>query len=261
MVQIKPFHASKAGALVGTIMDIRELLRAIYATLGNRADGSSVPLDFAQSRLDGTCTVCNGFGTVIDIVPERMIAPELSLKQGAVLMWAGSYCAPVEMIKQLARMLDIYYDKPLIEQDKRFIDYLLYGYNQRPVSYVYKKKAATAYYRGCVNDLRHMRDAGTKSKGNRKLIHYFTGPVVCPLCEGTKLSPESRSVTIQGRTYAAASQMSVQQLLAFVRRLPSSLDSSDIELAGDLIAELEARLAYLDKIGLKRLIQGTQGTN
>jgi excinuclease UvrABC ATPase subunit len=257
MVQINPFDASKAGALVGTITSIREHLRVIYAMIGNRADGSSVPPGFAEIRLDGTCTVCNGLGTVIDIVPERMIAAELSLKQGAVLMWAGSYCAPVEAIKQLARMLGIYYDKPLIEQDERFIDILLYGYNQRPVSYVYKKKATTAYYRGCVNDLRHMRDAGTKSKGNRKLINYFTGPVVCPLCEGTKLSPESRSVTIQGRSYATVSRMSVPQLLAFIRKLPSSLDTNDLELAGDLIAELEERLAYLDKIGLKRLMQGT----
>jgi excinuclease ABC subunit A len=102
-----------------------------------------------------------------------------------------------------------------------------------------------------------MRDAGTKSKGNRKLINYFTGPVVCPLCEGTKLSPESRSVTIQGRSYATVSRMSVPQLLAFIRKLPSSLDTNDLELAGDLIAELEERLAYLDKIGLKRLMQGT----
>lgn len=259
MVQIKPFIASKTGGHVnvGTITEVREILRAVYAMIGNRADGSSVPLDFAESRLDGTCTVCNGMGTVIDIVPERMIAPELSLKQGAVLLWAGTYCAPVEVIKQLARMLDIYYDKPLVEQDERFINILLYGYNQRPVSYTYKKKTATAYYRGCVNDLRHMRDAGTKSKGNRRLIQYFTGPVACPLCEGTKLSPESRSVTVQGRSYAAASRMSVPQLLTFVRKLPSSIDNNDLELAGDLIAELEARLAHLDKLGLKRLIQGT----
>ena len=53
MVQIQPFDASKASSLVGTIISVREQLRAVYAMIGNRADGSSVPPDFAESRLDG----------------------------------------------------------------------------------------------------------------------------------------------------------------------------------------------------------------
>jgi excinuclease ABC subunit A len=56
-----------------------------------------------------------------------MIAPELSLKHGAVLLWAGTNCGPVSMIKELAKMIGIDFERPLAEQDKRFTDILLWS--------------------------------------------------------------------------------------------------------------------------------------
>jgi len=235
-LQYKKFNAKRAGSLVGTITEVSEYLRLLY-----------------ESRSYGACSACNGTGTLTDVEPSRMIATELSLKHGAVLLWAGTVCKPVSMIKQLAQMIGIDYVKPLAEQDKRFIDILLYGYDKEPVTYVHKKEQLKGFYRGCVNDLRYMRDAGTKSKGNLRAIEYFSGKVNCPECNGSKLSSESLAIKLQGQSFVEVSSLPISDLLLFIRRLPASLDVHELKNSSQLIEEIELRLIYLNNIGLKAL--------
>lgn len=250
----KKFNVKRPGALIGTITEAMDELKRLYATIGMlRAEGGNGPIEpLSEIRPYGACPACERKANH-DLDPARMIAPELSLKNGAVLLWAGTYCGPVEMIKQLAKMLGIDEKKPLAEQNPGFVDILLYGYEQEPVSYVYKKKPATGFYRGCVNDLQYMRDAGTTSKGNLRAIAYFSGPVSCPDCGGTGLNRESLAVAINGMSVAEALSLPVPALLSFVQRLSDALCREEREAVGPVIEELESRLHYLKKIGLASL--------
>jgi excinuclease UvrABC ATPase subunit len=251
----KRFNAKKAGGLVGTITDLSEYIRLLYAMIGKSRDNSRswTSQDFSESSPYGACSACNGTGTVIDIDPSRMIAPELSLKRGAVLLWAGTNCRPVSMIKQLAKMIGIDFESPLAEQDKRFTDILLYGYDKEPVSYVHKNKQLKGFYRGCVFDLRYMRDAGTTSKGNLRAIDFFSGQVKCPKCNRSKLNPESLTMTIHSHSIVKVSRLQISELLLFIQNLPASLDVHELKISSQLIDEIELRLIYLNNIGLKSL--------
>jgi excinuclease UvrABC ATPase subunit len=251
----KRFNTKRAGGLVGTITDVLEYLRLLYAMIGKSRDNSRswTSLDFSESCPYGACSACNGTTTVIDIDPSRMIAPELSLKHGAVLLWAGTNCRPVSKIKQLAKMIGIDFEKPLAEQDKRFTDILLYGYDKEPVSYVHKKKQLNGFYRGCVFDLRYMRDAGTTSKGNLRAIDFFSEQVNCPKCNGSKMDPESLAITIQGQSIVEVSRLPISELLLFIQNLPFSLDEQKLKISSELIDEIKLRLIYLNNIGLKAL--------
>ncbi|MGO4495681.1 hypothetical protein AB4114_07205 [Paenibacillus sp. 2RAB27] len=250
------FNEKRAGSLVGTITAVSEYLRLLYALIGKCRDssGSWTSQNFSANSPYGICTSCNGTETVIDIDPARMIASELSLKHGAVLLWAGTICAPVFKIKALAKMIGIDYEKPLAEQDRRFMDILLYGYKNDPVSYVYKKKQATSFYRGCVADLRYMRDAGTKSKGNLRVIRFFSKQVQCAGCNGSKMAPELIATTIQGQSIVDTLRLPIQELLLFIRGLPHSLDVHELKVSSQVKDEIELRLVYLNKIGLKSLM-------
>ncbi|MBD0379910.1 hypothetical protein [Paenibacillus sedimenti] len=252
----KKFNAKRPGALVGTITEVSEYLRLLYAWIGKSRDNNRTwtSQDFSGNSPYVACSVCYGTGAVIgDIDPSRMIAPELSLKHGAVLLWAGTNCGPVTMIKELAKMIGIDFERPLAEQDKRFTDILLYGYDREPVSYVHKNKQLKGFYRGCVLDLRYMRDAGTTSKGNHRAIVFFSRQVKCPECNGSKLNPESLVITIEGQSIVEVSKLPIAELLLFIRNIPTSLDEHESKISSELIDEIELRLIYLNKIGLKVL--------
>lgn len=238
----KSFNAKRPGASVGTITAALDTLRLLYAEVGRN-----------RGQVFEPCPDCMGKRTDIDA--SRMIARELSIKNGAVLLWAGTNCGPVEAIKALAHKVGIDASRPLDEQDPGFIDILLYGYDKEPVDYVYKGKATRNYYRGCVNDLRFMRDKGTQSKGNLKAIAYFSGTPECSACNGSRLSTESLSVKFEGANFAEAARLPVTELLRFVERLPESLNEIEREASREAIGGLTELLTYMNRIGLKALVR------
>ncbi|WP_336772453.1 hypothetical protein [Paenibacillus sp. MMO-58] len=240
-------------SLIAIITSVQERLKQLYAWSGNLTDdGSRWEADqFSERKTNGECSTCGGSPAMIDIDPRRMIASELSLKRGAVLLWAGTNCGPVEMIKQLAEVLGICYDRPLTEQDPLFIEILLYGYKKELLTYKHKSKLKQGFYRGCVNDVKFLRDSGTTSKGNLKAIDYFSGPVRCPDCsQSSHYDKECLSVTINGLTINETSRLSTQELLLFVRDL---LPPNKATVSLPILLELEKRLLHLNKIGLKYL--------
>jgi excinuclease UvrABC ATPase subunit len=252
----KKFNSKRPGALVGTITEVSESLRLLFAMIGKSRDNNWAwtSHDFSENSSYVACSACKGTGSVIgDIDPSRMIAPELSLKHGAVLLWACTNCGPVSMIKELAKMIGIDFERPIAEQDKRFTDILLYGYDKEPVSYIHKKKQLKGFYRGCVLDLRYMRDAGTTSKGNLRAIEFFSRQVKCPECNGSKLNPESLAITIEGQSIVEVSRLPISELLLFIHNLSTSLDEHELKISSEVIDEIELRLIYLNKIGLKAL--------
>lgn len=252
----KKFNVKRPGALVGTITEVLEYLKFLYALIGKSRDnnGSWTSQDFSDKSSFGACVACNDTGTVNgDIDLSRMIAPELSLKHGAVILWAGTNCGPVSMIKELAKMIGIDFERSLSEQDKQFIDILLYGYDKEPVSYIHKKKQFKAFYRGCVYDLQYMRDAGTTSKGNLRAIEFFSRQVKCSECNGGELSPESLAMMIEGRSIVELSRMPISELLLFIHNLSTHLDEDELKISSEVIDEIELRLIYLNKMGLKAL--------
>ncbi|ROR34436.1 excinuclease ABC subunit UvrA [Inmirania thermothiophila] len=70
----------------------------------------------------------------------------------------------------------------------------------------------------------------------------------CPACGGARLRPEALAVRFRGRSIAEVSALPVREALAWFRRLrPKGREAA---IARDLLAEIEARLAFLDAVGL-----------
>jgi|GEM_PF-1680250 Excinuclease ATPase subunit len=243
-------------SLIAAITGVQELLKHLYAASGNQMNSgqSWSAEDFTELKNNKECPLCNGNKTAVDIDPRRMIAPELSLKHGAVLLWAGTNCGPVEMIKQLAQALGIDYNRPLAEQDPAFIDILLYGYEKEPLTYTHRSNPKHGFYRGCMNDVKYLRDSGTTSKGNLRAIDYFSGPVHCPVCsQSSHYHTESLSVTVCGLTIRETAVLSINELILFVRQLKQSWGQGELMAVHEIIEDIEARLSFLHKLGLKNL--------
>ncbi|WP_422661166.1 hypothetical protein ACK8P5_12055 [Paenibacillus sp. EC2-1] len=242
-IHVRSFNPKRPGSLVAVMMTVSEYLGALYGNVAETRVGNSY----------GPCAECGGSIASPGIDHSRMIAPALSLKNGAVLLWAGTDCAPVPRIKQLAAMIGIDYLKPLEEQDPEFISVLLYGYDREPVSFVHNKRFRTDYYRGCVSDLQSMIDARTTSKGNLRMISFFSKQRECSACQGTGLSEGVLDINIAGLTLAELNKLAIPEMLTFVHCLRQSMDLHEFEIVEPIISHLFPILSYLSKIGLRTL--------
>ncbi|HUA23938.1 MAG TPA: excinuclease ABC subunit UvrA [Steroidobacteraceae bacterium] len=73
-------------------------------------------------------------------------------------------------------------------------------------------------------------------------------PRTCPACRGKRLNPVATSVRFRERSIADLAADSVAQSAEFFRRL--KLSPREQQIARDLLAEIRARLKFLDRVGL-----------
>ncbi|HSD44346.1 MAG TPA: excinuclease ABC subunit UvrA [Burkholderiales bacterium] len=73
----------------------------------------------------------------------------------------------------------------------------------------------------------------------------------CPACDGRRLNPVALNVRFRGRSIADLTAQPVARVAQLFREL--ELEGRDAEIARDIVAELRARLGFLDEVGLAYL--------
>jgi excinuclease ABC subunit A len=74
---------------------------------------------------------------------------------------------------------------------------------------------------------------------------------LCPACHGRRLRPEALAVRFRGMTIAQMTSWPVTEAERYFRT--SKLLGRDAEIARDIVAELQSRLRFLDRVGLSYL--------
>ncbi|HTT02309.1 MAG TPA: excinuclease ABC subunit UvrA [Steroidobacteraceae bacterium] len=77
---------------------------------------------------------------------------------------------------------------------------------------------------------------------------YEREPRSCAGCQGQRLNPIALNVRFRERSIATLAAQSVAEAAQFLAKL--KLDAREQEIARDLLAELRARLAFLERVGL-----------
>lgn len=72
--------------------------------------------------------------------------------------------------------------------------------------------------------------------------------VICPVCHGARLNPFALGVTLFGRHIAEIGQMDAVSALQLVRSW--HFEGRDAEIARNVVAEIEPRLRFLERVGL-----------
>ncbi len=80
--------------------------------------------------------------------------------------------------------------------------------------------------------------------------------VVCPECNGQRLSRESRSYRFAGKTIVELSEMDISSLLEFLEKAPKLVDSKQRAIAEPILKEIIARLKFMQSVGLTYLSLG-----
>ncbi len=90
----------------------------------------------------------------------------------------------------------------------------------------------------------HIHEAGYRDK-----LEDFLVTQPCPDCDGTRLRPESRLVTVNGQTIIALSGLPLADLGDWLEALPAALSPDEALIAGPVLENLNERIARLVEVG------------
>ncbi len=212
------------------------------------------PRMFSFNSPHGACPECNGLGSKLEIdtdlvVPDR----SLSLNEGAILPWSKSKNDDNYYFQMLRAVSDHYgfsMDTAFQDLPEEYQHIILYGSSDRiEFNFVRKNRQhrVKRRFEGVVSRMERLF-LDTKSNYMRSYIGQFMSDRKCPACKGTRLRPESRSVTVSGKTISEVVEMPIKASKKFFEEV--ELSEMELFIAKEVLKEIRERLKFLVDVGL-----------
>jgi len=214
------------------------------------------PASFSFNSPQGACPKCDGLGTTTEFDPDLIIPNhELSLRQGAVAMWANRNTVHfMDFLDALTTHYEVDIYTPYIELPDHFKNALLYGSGKEEITFYFEQNNRRFSYKktfeGIINRLKR-RYMETDSSWARDEIRRYMNFKPCSECEGAKLNKASRSVKVGGFTISEITSLSIAKAHLFFRRL--KLKGKKKIIAERILKEIIERLGFLENVGLSYL--------
>jgi excinuclease ABC subunit A len=192
------------------------------------------PALFSFNSPRGACPECEGFGRVPGLDRERVLPdPARSLAEGAIApfrtprgqRWQGR-------LLRACREAGVPADRPVSELDPAQLAWVFDGARGWPGVRGYFERLERKRYK----------------VGARVLIARYRSFTPCAACGGTRLRPEALRVRLGGLHAGEIARQTLAELLAWIDGL--GLSPGERERAGRLLAELRARVATANAVGL-----------
>jgi excinuclease ABC subunit A len=197
------------------------------------------PRMFSFNSPYGACAECGGLGTRYEVDPE-LVVPDGSktLNQGALAPWAGQAAGIFKQtLRVLAKRYGFSLDTPWAKLPKKTRDVILHGEPDDGFEGVIK--------------LLDRRYKETLSEETRADVEVFMRLRECPICQGSRLRAETRSIKIAGRSIADVVRFSIKEARQFFDTL--TLSEREMMIARRVLKEVRERLGFLAQVGLDYL--------
>jgi excinuclease ABC subunit A len=214
--------------------------------------------DFSFNKPAGACPTCTGLGVVRQAIVSRLIDESKSIPEHAVDGWIEFHVNHYsQILKNTGKYFGFEFDPSKAIKDYTPIqrDLLLYGTESPQFRRHFpnvKPPATNAQgrFEGVVTNLQRRYDEhATNAAYREKLDHLFTSQP-CMDCEGTRLRPESRAVTVAGEPIVTISSLSLNDLDAWLKSLPPRFTSEEMLLARPILDDLHERTRRLLEVGV-----------
>jgi excinuclease ABC subunit A len=223
------------------------------------------PSTFSFNTPRGACPDCQGLGFRLEIDPDLIVPNhDLSINGGAIVAngwnfeeadtWASNIMRALS--KQFGIPLDVPW-RQLQDEHKRIVLHGV-GDGKVRVSYINRdgdERGYNASYEGIINNIaRRYRE--TQSEGMREVYEQLMSRVPCSTCHGNRLRPEALAVTVADKHIPEVTIMPVNQLVQWVESLrgingaAALLNERDQQIAYQILKEIEARVHFLNDVGL-----------
>ncbi|HVN65101.1 MAG TPA: excinuclease ABC subunit UvrA [Methanomicrobiales archaeon] len=212
------------------------------------------PRMFSFNSPFGACEGCNGLGIKMEFDPELIIPDrEKSIAEGAVALYRNyidGYRA--QYLGAIARHFGFSVLTPIKDLKPDQYNALMYGSSDRirfsmSMSNGDAHWSHTGAWEGLLPQAERLYRQ-TQSEYRRHELEKFMQVSPCPVCGGKRLKKKVLAVKVAGKSIVEVTDMSVAGVISFFRGLP--LTPKEEEIARQILKEINARLRFLERVGL-----------
>jgi excinuclease ABC subunit A len=215
------------------------------------------PRLFSFNSPFGACPVCTGLGSRLEVDPELVFNPNLTIAEGAIRPY-NRVNSDTWYMKKLAAVGEVHGFSTHVRVGDLSADDLekiLYGTGSQ--KYRVRLNVGRSFdttYEGVIPNLER-RHKETDSEFMRRDIERFMRERSCHACKGKRLKPEVLAVTVHGLNIMDICDLSVSDALELFKKT-LKLDDKERQIATQIFKEITSRLGFMADVGLTYLELG-----
>ena len=205
------------------------------------------PRLFSFNNPHGACHACQGLGHKRFFDPNRIVRPELSIKEGAIRGWNIQATYYFSLLEGVCAHFSIPMDKPyedLSEEEKNII---LNGSGKKKIMFSTARYNRYHRYEGVLPNLER-RYRESDSFAVQEFLDKYMSVSDCPECKGSRMCREALNVKVENKNLAWINELAIEDAVEFFSKL--NIKGKKGIVADKILKEVRARLDFLDNVGL-----------
>lgn len=215
------------------------------------------PRIFSFNSPYGACEECDGLGSKFEVDPALVIPdPDKSLAEGAIYPWAKTgnpYYS--QLLASVAKHYKFGIQTPFKKLSKKHQGIVLFGSQGEKLKLAHDSFDGREFweykktFEGVVNNLSRRHDESSSDRVRNDIENYMT-QMPCTTCDGSRLRPESRAVTVASMAIESVTSMPISDASEFFSNIEDKLNVRQKKIAHQVLIEINARLRFLLDVGL-----------
>ncbi len=212
------------------------------------------PRTFSFNSPHGACPTCTGLGTKLEVDPELVIPNgNLTIAEGAIRPY-NRVSTDAWWMKKLSAVAEAHgfsIHQKTGELTAEELNLIFYGTGAQKYSVALGSgRSFDATYEGVIPNLER-RHRETDSDFIRRDIERFMQEKPCHACKGRRLKPEVLAVTVDNMSIMDICDLSVSDSVEMFGKM--KLSTRDAKIAVQILKEIQARIGFLNDVGLNYL--------
>ena len=210
------------------------------------------PRTFSFNSPYGACRTCEGLGDIVYFNPDLIVDPKKPLNAGGIRPW-GEDLGSIEndILKGFAKRHNIRPQQTFASLPEDVQEALLHG-DSDGIPYTLPRSGRKRLFRGIIRQL-DMRWRTARYPWQRDEIAQYRSHAPCPTCHGDRLNPDALNVLVDGVNIADVNRMSIKDAVAHFDGMKQRIKGQNRDIAKPILKEINARLGFLDHVGLEYL--------
>ncbi len=209
------------------------------------------PRLFSFNAPQGACPVCMGLGMRLEVDPDLVFNPNLTISEGAIRPYnrVNSDAWYMKRLTKVAEAHGFSVHVPVGQLSPDDLNKILYGTgNQKYTVELGNGRNYDSTYEGVIPNLER-RHKETDSEFMRKDIERFMRERQCYTCKGARLKPVVLAVTVHGLSIMDVCNLDINNALDLFQNT-LKLDDKEQFIASQITKEIMSRLGFMNNVGL-----------